>query len=222
MRRYYSIYLFIICLIATSCDNTVLEEEISTTQVNTRNSTMAEQFALHNTSFINIKSLSNPWGKGLKEMSGEIVTYTSGVEYDFVLWYKARGDVKCYVMSLGGARISHNGRDNDELCGENGKYVTFTVKFSKASSQMKVFFETENNSALYKDASAKLLITGIRYQGEKMATGSIKGESHDLCIEAIYPDNPHISPGSTPYHWICSNCGFTNTINDSSCKACGK
>lgn len=185
MRRYYSIYLFIICLIATSCDNTVLEEEISTTQVNTRNSTMAEQFALHNTSFINIKSLSNPWGKGLKEMSGEIVTYTSGVEYDFVLWYKARGDVKCYVMSLGGARISHNGRDNDELCGENGKYVTFTVKFSKASSQMKVFFETENNSALYKDASAKLLITGIRYQGEKMATGSIKGESHDLCIEAI-------------------------------------
>lgn len=223
MKKYHFIYLLFLCLIATSCENTFLEEEIPATQVTTRNSITPEEFARNNSLFYNIESTHGGMGgaDGISKMTGDVNTFEEGVEYDFILYCKIRGDVKCVLWAGGNVVFTYNGRTCYTIYGESGKYLKFTAKFYSSITTFRLALETGYTPNVYKDAYARFVFNGAKYNGEwtTVSPGFIAGGSHDLVVEARYWDS---YPSSSERHWTCSNCGFTNTINDSSCKGCRK
>lgn len=221
MKKYYFTYLFFLCLIITSCENTTFEEETPKTAVTTRSNYDPKEFARYNTIFYNIKPIyaGELGSDGLTSMTGDITTFKTGVEYDFELACTIRGDVKCVVWVTGGAGIIYDGQNYSSIYGESGKQKKFTVKFNNTKSTFHLALEAKYDPTTYKDGNARLVIVGARYFGESMGGGGdVVGGYHDLSVDARWWDS-HQSP-TVGMHWKCSKCGTINSTNTSTCLNC--
>ena len=222
MKKYNFIYLIFLYLIATSCEKTVLEEEIPAAQSTTRSSITPEEFARNNSLFYNIKPIYGGMGDadGISQMSGDINTFKEGVEYDFSLYCEIRGDVKCVLWcTTGNADFIYNGRTYHSIYGESRRRLDFTVKFNSQITTFRLALETGYTPYVYKDAYAKFVFNGARYNGEEAFIGPIAGGSADLVVQAKYWDS---YPSTSDRHWICNKCGSLNSTNDSPCKSCDR
>lgn len=219
MGKHYSICLLLLCLIATSCENTILKEEDSVTQVTTRSSITKDDFARDNSIFYNLQPAKT--GTDVYRIAGDIKTYSKDVEYDFTLWCQIKGDVKCVVWVSSG-EILYNGKVYSSIYGINGKDIKFTLRFNTSITNIKMALETTDYlNNYYKEANARLVISGARYKGEEMGSGgSVEGGSYDLWLQPIYPYN--LPAGTTEFHWKCSNCGAINAVYNNSCHGCGQ
>lgn len=218
MDKHYLICMFFLCLIATSCENTVLEEEIPAKLVTTKSSVNPDVFREFNTVFYNIIPIYGG-GYGITKMSGDVSTYKDGVEYNFTLWCEIKGDVKCVLWATGNAEFIYNGISYSSIYAENKKQMKIKVKFHSTKTTFFLALETNYTPTLYKEASARFVFDNASYNGEWMgAAGFVPGGSHDLTVNARYRD----SQGSTEYHWTCGSCGVINADYNSNCIGCGK
>lgn len=221
MKKHCFIYLFFLCLIATSCDKTVFENENVETTAITRSGYDPNVFARYNTIFYNVKPIyGGEFGSdGLTSITGDVTTFENGVEYDLQLWCQTRGDVKCIVWVTGGAELFYNGRCYPSLYGESGKEKEFTVRFNNTKSTFHLALEGPYDPTSFKDGQGKLVIASTRYNGERMnGAGYVQGGYHDLTVNARWMDS-HGSP-TVGMHWKCTKCGTLNSTNTSTCLNC--
>lgn len=219
MKQYSFIYFIFLCLIISSCESTVLEEENSVTQAVTRSDITKDEFARSNSIFYNVQPTNI--GIDTYHIVGDIKTYSKDVEYDFTLWCQIKGDVKCIVWISSG-EILYQGKSYSSIYGISGKEIKFTLKFNASVTSIRMALETTDYlNNYYKEANARLTISDARYKGESMGSGGyIEGGFYDLWLQPIYPYNP--PTGTTEYHWKCSNCGAMNAVYNDSCIGCGR
>lgn len=215
MKKYYFIYLFLMCLIATSCENTVFEEEVLETHAVTRSSITQDEFRRDNSVFYNIQKFDE------QRIAGDIKTYEKGVEYDFTLWCQIKGDVKCVVWVSSGY-IVYKGKYYTSIYGVSGQDLKFTLQFNAPVTTVRMALETTDIfHEYYKEANARLVMSGARYNGESMGSaGMVEGGYYDLWLQPVYPYNP--PSGSTEYHWKCNYCGALNAKINNICIGCGR
>lgn len=219
MKKRHFIYFILLCLIATSCENTVLEEEIPAKSVTTKSSVNPDVFREFNTVFYNIIPIYGG-GNGITRMSGDVSTYKEGVEYNFTLWCEIKGDVKCVLWAAtGNVEFIYNGISYSSIYAENKKAMKIKVKFHSTKTTFFLALETNYTPTLYKEGYARFVFDNASYNGEWMgAAGFVPGGSHDLTVNARYWD----SQGATEYHWTCVSCGTINADYNSTCIGCGK
>lgn len=220
MKKYYFIYLFFLCLVAAGCEKTVLEEKNPATQATTR-TTLAE-LGYYGTNFLNVSAGRSQ--QGIEHMQGEIEVYPDiGTEYTF--WFSTsmnEGGVKS-VISVSNGRIIYNGRESTYLYGENGKQLKFTVRFHSKVATFSLDLETSMNYPFYDNrVFSKVAIARKEYNGELLPS-PVTEEKYgpgDLVVEARYVES--VAENSLEWLWRCTNCGFLNSKNDTSCKSCGR
>lgn len=218
MKKHHFIYFILLCLIATSCENTVLEEEVPAKSVTTKSSVNPDVFREFNTVFYNIIPIYGG-GDGITRMSGDVSTYKEGVEYNFTLWCEIKGDVKCVLWDTGHSEFIYNGISYSSIYAENKKQMKIKVKFHSTKTTFFLALETNYTPTLYKEGYARFVFDNASYNGEWMgAAGFVPGGSHDLTVNARYWD----SQGATEYHWTCVSCGTINADYNSTCIGCGK
>lgn len=219
------ICLFFLCIMAISCENTVIEEEKTVTTRGTTSIT-PEQFASANSIFYDIKPIQGgiAFGEGLTQMSGVINTFEEGVEYDFIFFCKIRGTIRCSIYASG-AKMVYNGRvyqSGDPIYGINGEQMKIKVKFFTNRTFFRLEVMGPHYTSLYSDVSARFVIDRVRYNGEYVGAPGYYVEhesSHDLTVNARF--KPTQSP-TLEWYWICSYCGLQNITDDWYCRYCHK
>lgn len=216
MKKHHLIYSLLLLLITsvTSCEKAVFEE-VTDTKAVTRSSTgFNDEYpgVFQNISTI---SLYPNRGIGIEKMTGEIYTYTEGVEYDFLLVSNVRGNIKCAVWAPGAVIIA-NGKNYSTIWGVNGQQIRFTIRLLKSSTQVHLALENAYNHNFFADGKARLVIEKRKCNGE-VINNSPAGESYDLNVEARYYFSP--DPGYDDV-WICNQCGAINELNSSRCRVC--
>ncbi|WP_294589700.1 hypothetical protein [uncultured Bacteroides sp.] len=218
MKKYYCIYLFFLCLITTSCENTVLEDDVPTTSASTKSNN--EDLGYYGSNFLNISIGNNE--RGTVRMQGDIEVYPAiGSEYLF--WFNTsmtEGGVRS-VVSVTGGNIIYNGRESTYLYGETKKQMVFTIRFHSSKARVNLDLEeTMGYRFIDNRVSAKIAIQTRSYKG-KFLPNLVNGAPYDLNVNARYVESI-AGEGSLSWHWKCDNCGILNSKNDLSCKGCGK
>ena len=211
MKKHYFIYLVLLFLTATSCENTIFEKEISVVQSTTRS--IPADFRYHNTYFQEIKTIDN--GYGTEQMYGTIYTYPTNVEYDFTLVGKLSGDVKCKITATSG-EIIYNGQPHSTyIYAIPGQAVRFTFKFHSPKTQICLLIE-RGSAPTYIEAEARLVVDRVRYNGEQV-NSELDGYQ-DLTLRM---KDTSSGTETSPNHWSCKNCGFLNSKINTTCISCG-
>lgn len=211
MKKYYFIYLFFMCLIATSCENTVFEEEIPATSAVTKST--PESLGYYGSNFRNIVVHTSRYGSD--EMSGEFDVYPAvGSEYSCTLASELGNEGVKSLVSISGGTIIYNGRENTRLYGVNGQ-INFIIKTNSSTPEVTLNFETPYIPTDSR-VSARLVIMSRKYNGETLP--SVSGGFPDLNITAFYGGLPH----DVAVEWLCNTCANRNNYNSSTCSNCGK
>lgn len=213
MKKHHLIYSLLLLLITsvTSCEKAVFEE-VTDTKAVTRSSTGFNDGLPSIFQNISTISLYPGRGIGIEKMTGDIYTYTEGVEYDFLLTSEVRGDVKCVVWAPSG-EIIVNGKNYSTIWGVNGQKVRFTIKFHHSCTTVLLALENVYNPTLYADGKARLQIQEKRYNGEQF--NNSPGGFYDLNVNARYHYAPNTE--SKEVMWTCRQCGAINSIHNLQC-----
>lgn len=211
--------MFFLCLITTSCENTVLEENISATQLITRS--IPNDFTDYNTYFLDLSSIDN--GYGTESMTGTLKSYGKEVEYHFALFCALTGDVKCKMETSDGDIIYNGQAPTKSIYGISGQMVRFIHKNHYPNGETYITFKIERgSSSTFKDAEARLLVEKVVYKGEQVTT-ELDG-CQDMYLRMTVrgePGSGYPDSGSPAYHWTCKKCNFSNSINTQTCLNCG-
>lgn len=212
MKKYHFIYLFFLCFVAISCENTVIEEEIPATSATTRST--PEELGYYGSNFRNVVVRTSKYGSD--EMSADFDVYpAAGSEYSCTLGSSVGNEGVKSKVSVSGATIIYNGREDTYLYGTGGQ-IKFIIKTNSSSPKVTLNFEVPSPTPDDSRVSARLVITQRQYRGEDLPT--ISGGVPDLNITAFYGGIPH----EAKIEWICNSCYTWNNYNNSTCGSCGK
>lgn len=219
MKKYHYICLFFICLIATSCENTVFEKDVPAVQPTTRS--IPEDFTDYNTYFLDLSSVD--YGAGTESMTGTLKSYGKEVEYHFILFCALTGDVKCKMETSDGDIIYNGQNPTKSIYGISGQKIEFIHRNHYPDGETYITFKIERGSSnTLKSAEARLLVDKVIYNGEQI-TKELKG-CPDMYLRMTVPGEPgsgYPDSGSSAYHWICKKCNFSNSISNQTCLNCG-
>lgn len=156
MKKNYFIYILLLCLITTSCENIVLEEEIPITSATTKST--PEELNYYGSNFLD-PSYSN------EEAFAFISVNPIGAEYSFNLATIADNPNNKSLVSVVGGHIIYKGSDvGSQINGVSGMgMVRFTVKFT--STMAKVTLALKGAMPDSKRNSVRLSIDLKKYNG---------------------------------------------------------
>lgn len=159
MKKHHYIYFILLCLIATSCENTVLEEEVPAASAITRNSN--EYLSYYGTNFYDLTYFND-------EVSAYISTNAIGAEYTLrFLTLTDTPNGKSVVTIIGG-NIIYNGRNvGSQISGGHGEMVGFTFKFTSTTAKVTVTLEGAGSGN--KSKSVRLVIDQRKYNGVELS-----------------------------------------------------
>lgn len=171
MKKHYCIFLFFLCLIITSCENIVFEEETSATQVTTRST--YEDLGYYGSNFLEQTYSA-------EEAFGYLQFNPVGVEYTFALaTIVDQNDIKS-IVSVTGGNIIYNGHDmGSQIHGTSGM-IRFTIKFT--STMAKVTLTLKGATPDGKKRSAKLSIDQRTYNGKYLPLQTGDSVNLDLVL----------------------------------------
>lgn len=212
MKKHYFIYLFLLCFITTSCENTIFEEEIPATSATTRST--PEELGYYGSDFRNIVVRTTRYGS--EEMSADFDVYPAvGSEYSCILGSSLGNEGVKSKVSVSGATIIYNGREDTYLYG-TGSQIKFIIKTNSSNPKVTLNFEVPYPTPDDSRVSARLVINKKQYKGENLP--SVSGGYPDLNVTAFYGGLPH----EAKIEWICNSCGTRNNYNLPTCGHCGK
>lgn len=158
MKKHHFIYFILLCLIATSCENTVLEEEVPAASAITRSN--YEDLGYYGTNFYNpifFDDLAYAF----------IDVNPIGAEYKFSFATLTDTPNSKSVVTITGGSIIYNGRDvGSQISGGHGEMVRFTVKFTSTTAKVAVALNGAMPSS--KSKSVRLVIDQRQYNGEEL------------------------------------------------------
>lgn len=164
MKKHYFIYLFFLCLIATSCESTVFEEEIPVTSATTRSS--YEDLGYYGSYFVEQMY-------GTDEAFGYIRFNPPGAEYSFSYGTFATQPnlIKSSVSIIGG-NIIYKGHDvGNKIDGVPNEVIRFTVKFN--GTMAKVTINLNASTVVVPDNETfgvRLVIDNKNFDGKYLPT----------------------------------------------------
>lgn len=212
MKRHYFIYLFLMCLITTSCENTVFEEEIPATAAVTRST--PEELGYYGSNFRNIVVRTSQFGSD--ETYAYLNAYpANGSEYSCTLYSELGNEGVKSLVSIAGGTVIYNGITDNRIYGVDGQ-IKFTIRTSSPNLSVSLKFETPYPTPIDSRVSARLIINSKKYNGETLP--SVSGGFPDLNITAFYGGVRH----DAKVEWICNTCGNWNNDSQSVCTNCGK
>lgn len=175
------IYLFFLCLMATSCENAMIEEENPTTTRAT-----PQELGYYGTYFMDVKSEQTKWG--LEHMYGYVEVYpATGVEYKMRLATSMTESGIRSAVSIAGGRIIHNGVVDNRIYGESNGYVDFTIQFTSSRASVSLNLERTASSFYDNRVSSRLVIMDMKYNGESLPYPGDNGGYSDLNVYGTYP-----------------------------------
>lgn len=152
MKKYHFIYLFLLCLITTSCESTVFEEGIPVTSATTKSN--PEELDYYGSSFLD-PSYSD------EEVFAFISVNPIGAEYSFNLATITENPNNKSIISIVGGNIIYKGQNvGSQIYGTPG-VNRFTVKFT--STMAKVTLALKGAMPNSKKNSVRLAIDVTRY-----------------------------------------------------------
>lgn len=211
MKKYHCICLFFICLIATSCENAILEEN-PVTPATTRSN--YDELGYYGSNFRNITVYTSKYGAD--QMVADIeVNPGVGSEYSCTLGSTVGNEGVKSKVSVTGATIIYNGREDTYIYGTGGQ-MKFTIKTRASRPTVTLSFEVPTKIPNDSRVEARLVITKRQFNGIDLP--NVSSGFPDLNVSAFYGGVPH-QPETA---WLCNSCGHSNSMSLSTCEFCGK
>lgn len=171
MKKHHFIYFILLCLIATSCENTVLEEEVPESSAMTRSN--YEDLGYYGSNFIDKIYFDD-------EVSAFIKTNPIGAEYSFNFATIVDNPSNKSLVSVVGGYIIYNGSNiGSQIDGGSGM-KRFTIKFT--STMAKVTLTLKGAIPGSKKNSARLSIDQRNYNGEYLPLPAGDSINSDLVL----------------------------------------